>query len=259
MLAGFRSRWMMPCSCAASRALADLPADAHRLVERNRSLGDAIRQRRSLDELQDERGFPIGVFQPVNGGDVGMVQRGEELRFALEAGQPIGIAGEEVGQDLERDVAPEPRVAGAKHLAHAPGAELADDLVRAQFRAGSQGHVVGGNSTGSWFTVQGSGFRGSRGSRGSGRLNGGGTLTVKRITVIVPACPPTSTSRNSATAPASPRGRCTTTSSRGCCLAPAPPDRAPATRRITSTGSGSSAFCRTNTCPWPRSTAGCEG
>ncbi len=35
--------------------VADLPADAHRLVERNRSLGDAIRQRRPLDELEDER------------------------------------------------------------------------------------------------------------------------------------------------------------------------------------------------------------
>ena len=54
-----------------------------------------------------------------------MVQRGEELRFALEAGQPIGIAGEEVGQDLERDVAPEPRVAGAKHLSHSAFAQLA--------------------------------------------------------------------------------------------------------------------------------------
>ena len=69
-----------------------------------------------------------------------MVQRGEELRFALEAGQPIGIAGEEVGQDLERDVAPEPRVAGAKHLSHSPGAELADDLISAQFRAGCESH-----------------------------------------------------------------------------------------------------------------------
>ncbi len=51
-----------------------------------------------------------------------MIQRREELRLALEARQPIGIAGEEVGQDLERDVAPEPRVAGAKHLSHAAGA-----------------------------------------------------------------------------------------------------------------------------------------
>ena len=34
-----------------------------------------------------------------------MIERGERLRFALEARQPIGICGEQVRQDLERDVA----------------------------------------------------------------------------------------------------------------------------------------------------------
>ena len=72
---------------------------------------------------------------------VGMIQGREELRLALEAGQAVGIASEEVGQDLERDVAPEPRVAGAKHLSHATGAERGDDLVGAQFRAGGKGHA----------------------------------------------------------------------------------------------------------------------
>ena len=38
MLAGFKSRWMMPCSCAASRRLRDLAGDRQRLVERNRAL-----------------------------------------------------------------------------------------------------------------------------------------------------------------------------------------------------------------------------
>ncbi len=85
-----------------------------------------------------------------------MIQRREQLRFALEAGQPIGIAGEEVGQDLERDVAPEPRVAGAIDLSHAAGAERGDDLIGAQFRAGSQGHALA-----LILQVQ-------RGSRGSG-------------------------------------------------------------------------------------------
>jgi hypothetical protein len=37
---------------------ADLPADAHRLVERDRPLSNAIRQRWPLDELEDERSLP---------------------------------------------------------------------------------------------------------------------------------------------------------------------------------------------------------
>ena len=107
----------------------DLPADAHRLVDRNRSLGDAIRQGRPFDELEDERCLPLRILESVNGGDVGMIQGREDLRFALEAGQPIGIAGEDVGQNFERDFAPEARVTGAKHLSHSAGAERGDDLI----------------------------------------------------------------------------------------------------------------------------------
>ena len=45
MFAGFRSRWMMPCSCAPQR-LGDLPRDRQRLVERDRALRDPIGERR---------------------------------------------------------------------------------------------------------------------------------------------------------------------------------------------------------------------
>jgi hypothetical protein len=34
-----------------------------------------------------------------------VIQRGEEFGFALEADDPIRVAGESVGEDLERDVA----------------------------------------------------------------------------------------------------------------------------------------------------------
>jgi hypothetical protein len=36
----------------------------------------------------------------VNVRDVRVVQRGEDLRFALEAGEAIGIGGEGLGQDF---------------------------------------------------------------------------------------------------------------------------------------------------------------
>ena len=55
MLAGFRSRWTMPCSCAASSASAICRAIAQRLVERNRPARDAIGQRRPVDELEHQR------------------------------------------------------------------------------------------------------------------------------------------------------------------------------------------------------------
>ena len=72
--------------------------------------------------------------------DVGVADRGERLRFTREAGQPLGIGGEEVGQDLDRDVAIELRIAGAIHLAHSPGTDGGDDLVGAHLDARAHAH-----------------------------------------------------------------------------------------------------------------------
>ena len=52
--------------------------------------------------------------------DVRMVQGRERLGFAREPRQPIGIACERVGQDLERDVTIEVRVAGPVDLPMPP-------------------------------------------------------------------------------------------------------------------------------------------
>ena len=71
--------------------------------------------------------------------DVRMIQRGERLRFAREPGQPIGIARERVGQDLDRDVAIQLGVARAIHLAHAAFADRRGDFVDAEAGAGSEG------------------------------------------------------------------------------------------------------------------------
>ncbi len=71
-----------------------------------------------------------------------MVQRGEDLRFALQAGQPLTIAAAVAGrpaEDLEGDVPPERGVVGAVDLAHAAAAEEADHTqVRADRIAGAQ-------------------------------------------------------------------------------------------------------------------------
>ena len=64
-----------------------------------------------------------------------MVERGEQARFAREAGAALGIGGEVRRQDLDRDVAPELAVARAIDLAHAAGAERRDDRVGAELTA----------------------------------------------------------------------------------------------------------------------------
>ena len=68
-----------------------------------------------------------------------MRERGDGLRFALEARAAIRIAGNAGRQDLDRDVAIEPRVARAVDLAHAAGADRGDHLIRPESGAGRHG------------------------------------------------------------------------------------------------------------------------
>ena len=75
-----------------------------------------------------------------------MIERGEDLRLALEAGEAVGIGGEGRWQELEGDVAVEPRVARAVDLAHAAGADCRDDLVWAQPAAWRQAQFVAPSS-----------------------------------------------------------------------------------------------------------------
>jgi hypothetical protein len=49
-----------------------------------------------------------------------MVERGQDSRLAFEPRQPVEIRGERLRQDLDGDVAPQFRVAGAIDLAMPP-------------------------------------------------------------------------------------------------------------------------------------------
>ena len=70
-----------------------------------------------------------------------MVQGRDGPRLALEAGQAIGVLGDLVGEDLDRDLAAQAGVAGAVDLPHAAGPEEVDDLVRPESGSGQKRHV----------------------------------------------------------------------------------------------------------------------
>ena len=94
MLAGFRSRWMTPFSCAASSASAICRAIAQRFLDGDRAFRNAVGQRGPVDQFQDQRAHAARFFEAVDGGDVGVVQRCEQFSFPLESGQPVGVSGE---------------------------------------------------------------------------------------------------------------------------------------------------------------------
>jgi hypothetical protein len=70
-----------------------------------------------------------------------MVQRGEDVGFALETGHALRIVGDIRRKDLQRDLALQHHVNRAIHLAHAASAELFGYLVGAKPRARSECHA----------------------------------------------------------------------------------------------------------------------
>jgi hypothetical protein len=82
--------------CYSDHPPADLFGNVQRFVERHRSLAqDAVGQPFSLDILHHQREDLAGLFQPVNGGDVGVIERSEHGRFAAETRQPLAVAREQ--------------------------------------------------------------------------------------------------------------------------------------------------------------------
>jgi len=106
--------------------LGDLPGVVERRRDRQRPA-----KRLAFHQLHDQR----AIFHAIDLRDVGVVQGGQHLGFAFEAGQPFGIVREGVRKNLDGYFAIELCVPGAIHLAHAARAERRQDFVGAEFVA----------------------------------------------------------------------------------------------------------------------------
>ena len=101
-------------------------------------MGEVYRARDSrLDRIVAVKVLPASFAADVeHGDDVRVTESGSGPRLLLEAGHRHGIDGP-VGRDhLDGHVAPEPRIARPIHLAHPSGANLRNDFVDAEARAG---------------------------------------------------------------------------------------------------------------------------
>ena len=112
----------------------DLRCQRQGLTNRDRSSSDPLSEIVALDELHDERASACRGFQPVNNRDVRMIERREDLSFALQARETFGIGCDRRWQHLDRDVAMEVGVAGAIDLTHPPAPMAGDDLIGADAR-----------------------------------------------------------------------------------------------------------------------------
>src|SRR5688500_9406327 len=64
-----------------------------------------------------------------------MIECGEGLGFTREPRDTVGVVGKRLGQNLDRDVAIQLRIARAIHLAHSAFAKLRDDFIGPEFHA----------------------------------------------------------------------------------------------------------------------------
>ena len=100
---------------------------------------EPLGQRFPFDELHCQELDALRLFESVDRGDVRMIERSEQLRFALQAPDAFGIAGQRGGQDFDGDLTLELRVRRAVDLAHSASANGGDHLIRTESGAGSEG------------------------------------------------------------------------------------------------------------------------
>ena len=129
-----------PLQVRAGQSVGDRRSDLDGLSPRKSGGREPVSQRLPFEQLRHDVEDALVRSEIMDGQDVRVRQRGDGLRLALEARQRVGVLRAVGRQDLDRHLAPEPRVPRPVHLSHPARAERRHDLVRAQSRPGGYGH-----------------------------------------------------------------------------------------------------------------------
>ena len=145
MFSGLRSRCTIDFACAADSPSA---TSAPISTARRQFIGalHGVAQRLSFEQLGDEIERTVLASDVMHGDDVRMRERGDGARLPLQPRrQPRHPADASLGQDLDRDVASEPRIAcrgrpvpsllhrGGRGLRRDPPSDPAVEHVRGRF------------------------------------------------------------------------------------------------------------------------------
>ena len=121
--------------------LGNLLRDGQRLVDRNRPRAMRSASVGPSTSSITSACTPSDLLKAVDVGDVRMIERGEDLGFALEPSESVGVRREGVRQHLQGIVPLEPRVMRSPDLAHPALANQGGDFIGAEAAAGANGHV----------------------------------------------------------------------------------------------------------------------
>src|SRR5262249_13767594 len=113
--------------------VSQLTRDGQHFVERQPRAGrcdlaEPFLEWLTFDQLENDGCLSVRFLETVDRRDIRVVQRGEQLRLALESRHAICFGDGYVVKYLDGDVAAQLRVARAIHFAHAAGSDEADDL-----------------------------------------------------------------------------------------------------------------------------------
>ena len=97
----------------------DLPRNRQGVLDWHRAGADHVREGWPLDELQNERADAARFFEPVNGGDVRVIECAQHAGFGHEPRDAVVLIGEHARENLERDVATQMLVVRPIDIAHA--------------------------------------------------------------------------------------------------------------------------------------------
>ena len=90
---------------------------------------EALAECLTLDQFHDQGMDLIGFLDSVDGGDVGVIQSGQDLGLAVKTRDAIPIPGKGLRQDLDGHLTVEFGIGGAIDLTHAALAELRRNLI----------------------------------------------------------------------------------------------------------------------------------
>ena len=109
--------------------IGDLDADVNQLMDLQRPVHEAVAQRAPPHQFHHDEGLSFVLVDVEDRTDVAVVQRGCRARFGSKPANRLLVLHQIIGEEFERDRAPEAEVVRPIDDAHAAGADLADDPV----------------------------------------------------------------------------------------------------------------------------------
>src|SRR5262249_33540718 len=120
------------------QGIRDLPRNWKRFVNPKVAAGDQVRERLALNKFEDDPSHAVDLLKPIDGCNIGMVERGQYFGLSLKTSQALRVVGNPVRQNLDRDVAFETGVGSAVDDTHAAFADARDDGIGTELRPRTQ-------------------------------------------------------------------------------------------------------------------------